>query len=167
MERAFVTGGSGFVGRNLIDELVNRGVTVHALARSDSAAETVESRGAVAIRGDLDEIAAMKKGMDDCDAVFHSAAVVELWGDPDHFHRVNVQGTQNVVNAAKMAGVPALVHVSTEAVLAGGPPIVDADETWDYPARPCGLYPTTKGAAERIVLQENWMRFEPWRFGLR
>ena len=155
MKQAFVTGGSGFVGRNLINELVSRGVTVHALARSDAAAETVESHGAIAIRGDLDQVAAMKKGMDGCDAVFHSGAIVTLWGDPDEFHRVNVQGTQNVVNAAKMAGVPVLVHVSTEAVLAGGPPIVDADETWDYPAKPCGLYPTTKGAAERIVLGSN------------
>lgn len=155
MKQVFVTGGSGFVGGNLIDELVSRGITVHALARSDQAAEKVEARGAVAVRGDLESITALKKGMDGCDTVFHAGAVVTLWGDPDEFQRINVQGTQNVVTAARMAGVSTLVHVSTEAVLAGGPPIVDADEMWDYPRKPCGLYPTTKGAAERIVIQSN------------
>jgi nucleoside-diphosphate-sugar epimerase len=52
-------------------------------------------------------------------------------------------------------GVPRLVHVSTEAVLVGGRPIVNADETWPRPARPIGLYPLTKGLAEERVLAAN------------
>lgn len=155
MKQVFVTGGSGFVGRNLIEELVARGITVNALARSDKAADTVKAMGAISVRGDLEDLTAMKQGMDGCDTVFHAGAVVALWGDPDEFHRINVQGTHNVVTAARMANVNTLVHVSTEAVLAGGPPIVNADETWDYPEKPCGLYPTTKGAAERIVIESN------------
>ena len=155
IRRAFVTGGSGFVGRNLITALVERGVSVNALARSDAAVAAVEAAGATAIRGDLDSIEAMRAGMAGCDVVFHAAAVVTLWGDPDYFHRVNVQGTQNVIDAAKAAGVPRLVHVSTEALLAGGKPIVDADESWPYPDKPAGLYPLTKGLAEQRVLAAN------------
>lgn len=155
MQRVFVTGGSGFVGRNLIAELVRRGVKTRALARSDEAASKVEEAGAETVRGDLDDVAAMTEGMRGCDVVFHAAAVVTLWGDPAYFHRVNVQGTQNVIDAAKAAGVPRLVHVSTEALLAGGKPIVDADESWPYPKKPAGLYPLTKGLAEQRVLAAN------------
>ncbi len=155
MQRAFVTGGSGFVGRNLIAELVRRGVQTRALARSDEAANKVEKAGAEPVRGDLDDLAEMTDGMRGCDVAFHAAAVVTLWGDPEYFHRVNVQGTQNVIDAAKAAGVPRLVHVSTEALLAGGEPIVDADESWPYPKKPAGLYPLTKGLAEQRVLAAN------------
>jgi nucleoside-diphosphate-sugar epimerase len=97
----------------------------------------------------------MTEGMRGCDVVLHAAAKVEVWGDPEDFHRSTVQGTQNVLDAAKAAGVPRFVHVSTEALLAGGPPIVDADETWAYPKKPAGLYPLTKGLAEQRVLAEN------------
>lgn len=155
MQRAFVTGGSGFVGRNLIRALVERGVEVRALARSDAAEQTVRALGAEPVRGHLGDVDLMTEGMRGCDVVFHAAAKVEIWGDPQEFHRINVTGTQNVIDAAKAAGVPKLVHVSTEAVLAGGRPLVDADETWPYPRKPAGLYPLTKGQAERLVIKAN------------
>jgi nucleoside-diphosphate-sugar epimerase len=156
MRRAFVTGGSGFVGRNLIAALVERGVEVRALARSSGAEEAVRLAGAhSAVRGDLDAVAVIAEAMRDCDAVFHAAAKVDVWGDPAEFHRTTVQGTQNVLDAAKTAGVKRFVHVSTEAVLAGGSPIVDADETWPYPRKPAGLYPLTKGLAEQRVVAAN------------
>lgn len=160
MRRAFVTGGSGFVGGNLIETLRSQGVEVRALARSDKAAETVSALGAEAVRGDLDSTDAMIEGMRGCDVVFHAAAIVTLWGDPAEFHRVNVEGTQHVIDAAKTAHVPRLVHVSTEAVLAGGKPIVDADETWPYPKKPVGLYPLTKGLAEQRVIAANGVALE-------
>lgn len=156
MQRAFVTGGSGFVGRNLITALAARGVEVRALARSASAEESVRAAGAhAAVRGDLDDTAAMTEAMRGCDVAFHAAAKVDIWGDPAEFHRVTVQGTQNVIDAAKATGVKRLVHVSTEAVLAGGRPIIDADETWPYPEKPAGLYPLTKGLAEQRVIAAN------------
>ncbi len=156
MRRAFVTGGSGFVGRNLIAALAEHGVEVRALARSGNAEEAVRLAGAnTAVRGDLDAVAVMSEAMRDCDTVFHAAAKVDVWGDPADFHRATVQGTQNVLDAAKSAGVKRFVHVSTEAVMAGGPPIVDADETWPYPRKPAGLYPLTKGLAEQRVVAAN------------
>ena len=156
MQHAFVTGGSGFVGRNLIQALVEQGVTVTALVRSDTAEQAARDAGAAnTVRGDLDSIQALEEGMNGCDTIFHSAAKVELWGDPKEFHRINVQGTQNVIDAARKTGVPKLVHVSTEAVLAGGPPIVNANETWPYPKKPAGLYPLSKGQAERAVIEAN------------
>lgn len=149
---AFVTGGSGFLGRRLITTLVERGVPVRALARSEAARAAVRAAGAEAVPGDLDDGAALARGMDGAKAAFHCAAKAEDWGDPADFHRVNVRGTEAVAAAARAAGVPRLVHVSTEAVLVGGRPLVRADETWPRPARPVGLYPLTKGLAEERAL---------------
>lgn len=155
MTTAFVTGGSGFVGRNLIAMMVAKDWTVKALARSAKAEAAVREAGAQPVKGDLDDLAAMREGMRGCDVVFHSGAKVEDWGVLDDFFRINVQGTQNVIDAAKAAGVKKLVHVSTEAVLVGGPPIINADETWPRAKTPLGLYPLTKGLAEERVLAAN------------
>jgi len=155
MMRAFVTGGSGFVGRNLIALLKSRGDVVCALARSDAAIKTVRQLGAEPVHGDLDNAEALRNGMSGCDVVFHSAAKVEDWGRYEDFYRANVIGTENMLQAARAAGVRKFVHVSTEAVLAGGPPIRNADETWPRAKNPLGLYPLTKGLAEERVLATN------------
>lgn len=155
MKRAFVTGGSGFVGRNLIAALRARGVEVRALARSTAAAAAVKEAGAEAVAGDLDDAAALQAGMQGCDVAFHAAAKVEDWGPPADFERINVAGTQRVLNAARAESVRRVVHVSTEAVLVGGPTLINADESWPYPAHPAGEYPRTKGLAERRVLDAN------------
>ncbi len=149
---AFVTGGSGFIGRRLIGTLVGNGREVRALARSPEAVATVARLGAVPVRGDLADRAALTEGMRGCFTVFHAAARVALWGDRAAFARDTVQGTENVAEAARAAGIACLVHVGTEAVLADGGPIVNADETRPYPVRPNGPYPWSKALAERCVL---------------
>jgi len=151
----FVTGGSGFVGRALIQELTTRGVKVRALARSDKAIDTVRALGATAVRGDLADSAAMHAGMADCAGVIHAAAKVEDWGRRAEFQSVTIDGTRNALSAARAAGVPRFVHIGTEAVLAGGKPIIQADETTPYPPLPNGLYPWSKGQAERDVIAAN------------
>ena len=155
MKAAFITGGSGFVGRELIAELVRRGVTVRALARSDAASAAVTAAGAATARGDLDDRAAMEAGMRGTDTVFHAAAYVKQHGTRDVFFRVNVTGTENALAAAKAAGVKRFVHIGTEAVLADGQPIVRADETRPRTTNPAGLYPLTKGLAEAAVIAAN------------
>jgi nucleoside-diphosphate-sugar epimerase len=153
--RVFVTGGSGFVGGRLIAALKARGDEVRALARSDKAAETVRALGAEPVRGDLEDAGALQRGMEGCDAVVHSAAHVKTWGPEEEFFRINVEGTQRVIDAARTAKVKVLVHVGTEAMFVGGRPIVQADETWTRPEKPLGLYPLTKGLAEERVLAAN------------
>ena len=150
--RAFVTGGSGFVGRNLIRALVNDGVEVAALARSEAAAATVGELGAAVVSGGLGDRPALEEGCRGADVVFHSAAWVKAWGDDQEAQEVNVNGTQRMLEAAVAAQVPRFVHVSSETVLNGGRPLVDADETWPYPDRHPGPYPRTKAESERRVL---------------
>lgn len=153
--RTFITGGSGFVGVTLIGALRARGDEVRALARSAVAAGAVQGAGAEPVRGDLGDPAALRAGMAGCDLVLHLAARVGDWGRREDFYRDNVLGTEHVLAAARTVGVPRLVHVSTEAVLVGGRPLVNADETWPRPARPLGLYPWSKGLAEAAVLAAN------------
>jgi nucleoside-diphosphate-sugar epimerase len=151
--RAFVTGGSGFVGRELIRALRARGDEVRALSRSEKADATLREVGAEPVRGDLD--GELVPGMTGCDVVFHAAAKVEDWGPREEFLRINVEGTRRVVDAARKAGVKRLVHVSTEAQFVGGPPLIDIDETCPRPERPMGIYPESKGMAEAVAIGAN------------
>jgi nucleoside-diphosphate-sugar epimerase len=155
VQRAYVTGGSGFVGKRLIAALVARGVAVRAMARSDTAAATVTALGAEPARGDLADREAMQRGMAGCDTVFHAAAHVEQHGPLATFMAINVTGTENALTAARAARVQRFVHVGTEAVLADGHPIVRADETRPRATKPAGPYPLTKGLAEAAVLAAN------------
>jgi nucleoside-diphosphate-sugar epimerase len=150
--QVFLTGGSGFVGRALIAEWVARGVTVRALVRSAKAGEVVHALGAEPVFGDLAATDAMRGGMSGCDLVVHAAAKVDFWDRQDAFFADTIQGTRNALAAARDAGVSRFVHIGTEAVLAGGGPIINADETTPYAAVPNGLYPWSKGQAERDVL---------------
>jgi nucleoside-diphosphate-sugar epimerase len=152
--KAFVTGGSGFVGRNLIEMLRAQGWEVRALARSDKASEAVRAAGAEPVRGDLDDEHALVEGMRGCSHVFHCAAKVEQFGRRADFVRINVDGTQRVLDAARAAGAKRVVHVSTEAVLCGTR-IVGVDETAPRAKHPVGLYAETKGLAEDRVLAAN------------
>jgi nucleoside-diphosphate-sugar epimerase len=155
MESVFVTGGSGFVGGAVIRELAARGIPARGLARSARAADAIRQAGGDPVRGDLADEAAMCAGMLGSDVVVHCAAKVLDWGRREDFAAVNIEGTRNALRAAREAGVKRFVHVGTEAVLAGGFPIVRADETTPYPAMPNGLYPWSKGQAERDVLAAN------------
>jgi nucleoside-diphosphate-sugar epimerase len=152
---AFVTGGSGFVGGALIRRLASDGWTVRALARSDRSARAVEGAGAEAIPGDLDDVHAMRAGMDGADVVHHAAAKVEDFGDPADFERVTVQGTKNALEAARDAKVPRIVHGGTEAALMAGQPLVNVDE--NTPLRPdsAAPYPWSKAKAEQAVRDAN------------
>lgn len=155
MSKIFVTGGSGFVGRNLLRSLQARGDETIALARSPKATLIVEELGAVAALGDLDDVEAMSNAMQGCDTVFHLAALAAEWGAKQDFERYNVQGTANTLQAAQQAGVTTFVHISTEAVLADGTPIINADENRPLPDNPLPRYPDTKGRAEALARAAN------------
>jgi nucleoside-diphosphate-sugar epimerase len=148
---AFVTGGSGFIGGTLIRRLAREGWRVRALARSDKSAAAVAEAGAEPVRGDLDQVEAMRDGAEGADVAFHAAARLGQWGPWDEFERVNVLGTRHVIEAGRRAGVRRLVHVGTEAALVAGQPLVMVDET--APLRPDSKAPycASKAMAEQEV----------------
>ena len=105
--------------------------------------------------GSLGDRTALITGMSGCAAVFHAAAKVGLWGDWEEFMEGTVRGTGHVIAATRQARVPRLIHVSSEAVLAGGKELLNVDETAPLPRKPNGAYPRSKGMAEQAVLAAN------------
>jgi len=150
--KAFVTGGSGFIGGRLIKRLVDEGWGVRALARTDAAAARVEELGAEAVHGDLDNAAALRAGAHGCPYAFHAAAHLGADGDRTAFEHVNVRGTKNLLAACRDAEVRRFVHVGTEAALLAGEPLIEADER--TPLRPDSPapYSASKAKAEIEVL---------------
>jgi nucleoside-diphosphate-sugar epimerase len=118
----FITGGTGFLGAYIIQNLVEKGHTVRALRRSTSQLpffipssvwEKVEW-----IEGDVLDVVALEEGMHGADAVIHSAAIVSFMKhNRDEMYRININGTANVVNIALEAGVKRFLHVSSVAAL--------------------------------------------------
>jgi nucleoside-diphosphate-sugar epimerase len=149
--RVLVTGGSGFIGGRLIESLVADGHTVRALARSGSSADKVAALGVEPVRGELGDPESLRAAASGCELAFHAAAKVEDTGPWDEFERDNVQGTRNIVEACSEAGVRRLVHVSTEAVLIAGDPLVGVDETAPLRTDSPAPYPRSKALAEQLV----------------
>jgi nucleoside-diphosphate-sugar epimerase len=161
MSTAFVTGASGFIGGALTRRLVTEGWTVRALARSEKSAKAVREHGATAVKGDLDDVQSMRDGMAGADVVFHCAAHLGEWGNPEDFERVNVTGTGNAIRAAKDTGTPRFVHVGTEAALMNGRPLVGVDETAPLQTGSKALYPRTKALAEKEARQAGAVVIRP------
>ena len=93
--------------------------------------------------------------MEGADVCFHAAAKVEDFGPWKEFVQANVEGTRNVLRACRAAGVGRAVHVSTEAVLMHGQPLVHADETYPLALRSKAPYSRSKAMAEQVVLEEG------------
>lgn len=115
--KAFVTGGSGFIGQRVVQKLVARGDEVHALARSEETANRLRQLGATVFSGDITDSASLRPAMAGCDVVFHIAAWYKL-GAPDWMNAeaINVGGTRRVLRLAHELGIPKIVYTSTVAV---------------------------------------------------
>ena len=157
--RCLITGGAGYLGTNLARALLERGAEVVVLdtVSADDAPSDLQGRvewhqGDIRSRGDV------AKAMRGVDAVFHTAALIELARRaPADFKElvrsVNIEGTQNLVDVAREAGATRLVHTSSTNVVFGQP-CVGADESLPY-SESEDLYSSTKAAAERITLGAN------------
>lgn len=148
-----VTGGNGFIGRSIVEQLLARGDTVRVVGRGDY--PELAALGAQCVRADLsapDSGTTLAEAMRGVEAVFHVAAKAGVWGHFDDFYRHNVTGTQRVVRAAERAGVPKLIYTSSPSVAFGEDDVAGIDESAPYPQRFLSHYNQTKALAERFVL---------------
>lgn len=106
-----VTGATGFVGRHVVRELRERGAGVRCLVRSQDKAEKLLPAGVELVQGDVTHPVSLREACKGVRQVIHLVAIIREKG-PRTFRAVNVQGTQNVVDAAKNAGVEHFIHMS-------------------------------------------------------
>lgn len=178
--RYFVTGGTGFIGRFLVERLLGRGGTVHLLVRRESERKFLDLRehlGAspaslVPVWGDITRrglVAREDRAAIDgpIDHVFHLAAVYDMGMDDATADRVNVEGTRNVVGFVnELPGPVVLHHVSSVAVAGSGyvgsftEDMFDEGQPLDHP------YYRTKFESERIVREESTKPYRVYRPGM-
>jgi len=152
--RAFVTGGTGFIGGAVVHRLLEAGHEVRALVRPGADTRQLDGLLVERIEGDLADPECLRRGMSDCDWVFHVAALYSYWGHrAEDFHQTNVDGTRRVLEAARREGVARIVYTSSIAALG-----VHADHTpatEDTPsslADRIGPYQRSKFLAQQVAI---------------
>jgi 2-alkyl-3-oxoalkanoate reductase len=144
--RVLVTGARSLIGATTARALAARGDEVTVLQRRPA------GLGLPEVLADISDAAALTEAVAGHDAVVHLAARVGAVGSEQDFVAANVQGTANLLAAARAAGVERFVHVSTPSVAHGGEPLVGAPATPADPARAHGHYARTKALAEQVAL---------------
>jgi len=145
-----VTGGTGFLGRRIVERLLADGRKVAVLARRP--APDLEQRGVRVLRTSLDDAAAVRAACAGAGTVFHVAAMVGVWGRYRDFFRANVLGTRALLDGCRAHGVRRLVYTSTPSVVYNGRGLAGADESLPLTTSCPSPYPLTKAIAEREVL---------------
>ena len=145
-----VTGGGGFVGGAIVDQLLDRGWSVRSVARRPYPALT--AKGVATFEGDLAEPGVAEEAMAGCDGVFHVAAKAGVSGTAADFERSNVVATERVIEACRATKTHRLVYTSTPSVVHGGGDVEGVDESVAYPTTFAAPYPETKARAEQQVL---------------
>lgn len=151
--KVLVTGGGGFLGSGIVRALLARGDAVRIFARN--AYPDLEALGADSVQGSVADAGAVNAASAGCEAVIHTAAIASSWGPRDLFYETNVQGTRNVIDACRTHAIPRLVFTSSPSVCFYGDDQEGVNETVGYPKRFLALYPETKAAAEKLVLDAN------------
>lgn len=153
--KALVTGATGFVGAALARTLLAAGWQVRALTRTGSDPRNLRALAVERALGDLTDAASLERAVVGCDAVFHAAADYRLWvPDPQTMYRANVDGTRNLLEAARRAGVQRIVYTSSVACI--GLPAdgsVGTEDTAVSLESMVGHYKRSKFLAERVALE--------------
>lgn len=150
--KVFITGGGGFLGLAIVEQLVAKGYEVVTYSRSKYKA--LGKLDVVQHQGSISDYKALKSAMKGCEAVFHVAAKTGIWGSYSSFYEANVIGTENILKACAELKIPHLVYTSSPSVVYDGGS-QGKDESLPYPAKFDAYYPQTKAVAEQAVLKAN------------
>ncbi len=149
--KALVTGASGFVGGHLVERLKKEGIDVVALARESSDVKSLKELGVSIAYGDLQDRDSLKKALKGISHLFHCGAVVSDWADPKLIQKINVEGTQTLLDLSIEMGVKRFIHISSLAVL-GMHDHYQTNETAPY-EKTGDPYCDTKIEAEKRVME--------------
>ena len=156
--KILVTGGGGFLGSAVCRQLAALGHEVIAFQRRP--AHHLEPLGIKSIEGDIGNTESVLAAANGCKAVVHTAGKAGIWGTPEAFRRVNVDGTTNVLAACKAHSISYLVHTSSPSVVHSGGDIEGGDESLPLATHFSAPYPETKAEAERLAIAANGERLK-------
>ena len=149
MAEILVTGATGLIGSHLVGALVEAGERPRLLMRENSRRSLFDGLDLPVVIGDLSDRESLQRAAEGCDRVYHLAAMVSMGGGGGNaMHNVNVQGTRNMVLAAREAGVERFVNVSSVAAIGIPVPGELATERQPYNHPPSRPYMETKRDAE-------------------
>lgn len=148
-----VTGGTGFLGSHLVEQLLAAGRSITVVSRQPRPELT--AKGIRVVVGALHDPAVCADAVRDVTTVFHVAARVGVWGRYEDFYRDNVTSTETLLAAAQSAQVRRFIHTSTPSVVYNGGDLAGADESLPLTKNCPSPYPLTKAIAERAVLAAN------------
>lgn len=151
--KTLVTGANGFLGRYIVEQLVDRQSPVRVLVRNRD--DQFDALGVEQQLGDIRDRDAVLAACEGVEVVHHVAAVAGIWGPWEHYHGINAIGTENVVEGCRRHGVAKLVYTSSPSVTFAGEPQEGIDESAPYPNRWLCNYPHSKALAEQHVLAAN------------
>ncbi|MEC9093522.1 MAG: NAD-dependent epimerase/dehydratase family protein [Planctomycetota bacterium] len=151
--RVLVTGGGGFLGQYIVEQLLQRGDTVRSISRNRYGA--LDKLGVQQIEGDLRDQERLDQACEDIDVVFHVAAIAGIWGPWEDFYGINTQGTLNLIESCRKKRVSKLVYSSSPSVIFDGTDQQGIDESVRYPEKWLCHYQQTKAYAEQAVLESN------------
>jgi 2-alkyl-3-oxoalkanoate reductase len=147
--KVLVTGGGGFLGRAVVDRLVERGDHVFSFCRSHY--PELERLNINQICGDIADKYAVERAVRGMEIVFHVAAKPGIWGTYEEFYRPNVMGTHHIIDACLKYDVSYLIHTSSPSVIFDGSDMEGVNESLPYPDHYSAHYPKTKAMAEKAV----------------
>jgi len=152
--KAFITGSTGFLGSHVARVVQSRGAEVRLLVRPSSRLDNIVDLNAERALGDLRDPSSLKHGMTGCDVVFHVAADYRLWAvNRQELYDSNVEGTRNVLQAAKDCNVRRVVYTSSVATMRFGNNGRLTDENTPVTlSNMIGDYKRSKFMAERLVI---------------
>ena len=131
--KALVTGGGGFLGLYIVEQLVAAGIDVRVLCRGNYPA--LKRLNVEVVQGDLRHEQPVEQACQAVDSVFHVAAVPGVWGSWSMYHSINTLGTLNVIRGCRQNGVQILIYTSSPSVVFDGHDHIDADEALRYPTK--------------------------------
>lgn len=146
-----VTGGTGFLGRNMLPILCQRGYPVRVITRTPDEYPWLPALGVEVLQADITDANAVRQAVKGARYVIHAAGLFRFWGKSRDFEATNALGTQNILEAARHENVEKLVYVSTIAV--AGYPRGHAIIDEDYPSQPHDPYQQSKLDAEEMILK--------------
>jgi len=152
--KALVTGATGFIGGNLVRELLKGGFQVRAVARKDSDRRNIDGLDVEIAVGDLCDRPSLDRALEGCDVLFHVAAAYTFWTpNPSAVYETNVGGTENILAAAGDAGIKKVVYTSTESTIGIEGHSLGTEEATATLDSLSGHYKKSKLLAERVALR--------------